>query len=184
MLNRVSASIPTQHVAGDTLSATLSGSVYPPAAGWSAQLVFIGPARYTVNATSGASDYTVSTVSVIVAGAYAMRALYTNGAERHTVDLGQLTVTPDPAQAGTTGQALKGAAQLRLDALQAAYDAHIASGKTLVGEYQVAGRTMRFNTLADLLAAINAAKRDVEAERGAARIAAGLGGRTRFMVRM
>ena len=180
----MSTSIPTQHVAGDTLSATLSGSTYAPAAGWSAQLVLIGPVRYTVAATAGVTDYTVSTVSVIVAGVYALRALYTNGADRHTVDLGQITVSPDPAQAGTTDQALKGAAQLRLDALMAAYDAHIASGKTLVGEYQVAGRTMRFTTLSDLLAAINAARRDVEAERVAARLAAGLGGRTHFMVRM
>lgn len=180
----MSESIPTQHVAGDTLAATLSGSVYPPSAGWSAQLVLLGPARYAVNATAGASAYTVTTVAVIVAGVYALRALYTNGAERHTVDVGQLTVTPDPDLGGTTGQTLKGAAQLRLDSLMAAYDAHIASGKTLVGEYQIAGRTMRFSALADLLSAINAAKRDVEAERVAARVAAGLGGRTRFVVRM
>lgn len=184
MLARVSTSIPTLHVAGDTLSGTLSGSTYSPTSGWSAQLVLIGPERYTVNATAAAPDYAITTASVIVAGVYALRVLYTNGAERHTVDLGQLTVVPDPADAGTTGQDLKGAAQLRLDALMAAYDAHIASGKTLVGEYQVAGRTMKFNTLADLLAAINAAKRDVAAERAAARIAAGLGGRTRFVVRM
>jgi hypothetical protein len=180
----VSTSLPTQHVAGDTLSATLSGSLYPPTAGWSAQLVLLGPTRYEVDATAGASHYSVTTNTVVWAGVYALRALYTKASERHTVDVGQLTVTADPAQNGTTGQTLKGAAQLRLDALQAAYDAHIASGKTLVGEYQIAGRTMRFNALADLLAAITAAKRDVEAERVAARIAAGLGGRTRFVVRM
>ena len=180
----MSASIPTQHVAGDTLNVTLSGDLYPPADGWSAQLVLLGPVRVAVAATAGSSDYTATTTTVTVAGVYALRGIYTRAPSRYTVDLGQLTVTPDPALNGTTGQTLKGAAQLRLDALLTMYDAHIASGKAIVGEYQIAGRQMRFSTLADLLTAINAARRDVEAEAAAQRIAAGLGGRTRFVVRM
>ena len=180
----MSESIPTQHIAGDTFKATLGARAYPPAAGWSAQLVLLGPARYAVTATAGASDYSVSTAAIVMPGAYTVCVVYSNGSERYTVDLGQLAVRPNPALAGATGQSLKGTAQLRLDALMAAYDAHIASGKTLVGEYEIAGRRMKFNVLADLLAAINAAKWDVEADRVAARIAAGLGGRTRFVVRM
>ena len=50
--------------------------------------------------------------------------------------------------------------------------------------YTINGRTMTYRTVAELRAAINAAERDVLNEETAQRAAAGLGGRTRFVIRM
>lgn len=188
ILPSVSDTAPTQHIAGDTFVATISGADYPPSAGWSAQLILIGPSRYTVTASVSGSDFeataTAAATSTWIAGDYTTRPIYTKGAERATGSAGTLRVLPDPAAPTTDGVALKGAAQRRLDDLQAAYDAHIASGNAVVGEYTINGRTMRYRELSELLAAISAAKRDVLSEQAAARVAAGLSGRVRYVTRM
>lgn len=184
----MSTSIPTQHIAGDTFTATLSGSDYSPAAGWIAVLVLIGPARVSLTAaTSGADFSAVAAASVSAAwppGDYITRVIYTKGADRVSAAPGALRVLPDPLSAFTDALSLKGAAQRRLDGLQAVYDAHIASGNAMVGEYTIDGRTMRYRDLAELLAAITAAKHDVVAEQAAARVSAGLSPRVRYVTRM
>lgn len=184
----MSDTIPTQHNAGDSFSATLSGAAYAPAAGWSAQLVLIGPARVAINATTSGSDFaataTAAATSAWMPGDYATRVVYTHGADRITGAAGTLRVLPDPTAAGTDAQSLKGAAQRRLDDLQAVYDAHITSGNAVVGEYTINGRSMRYRDLSELLAALNAARRDVQAEQAAARVAAGLSPRVRYVTRM
>lgn len=184
----MSDTIPTQHNAGDSFAATLSGGTYAPTAGWSAQLVLIGPARVTITATTSGADFaavaTAAASADWVPGDYTTRVVYTNGAERVTGAAGAMRVLPNPTAAGTDALALKGAAQRRLDDLQAAYDAHITSGNAVVGEYTINGRTMRYRELSELLAAINAAKRDVQAEQSAARVASGLSPRVRYVTRM
>ena len=187
-MRTVSDTIPIQHTAGDTFEATLSGVDYPPAAGWSAQLVLIGPARHTITATTSGTDFAAAALASATAnwpaGDYVTRVVYTNGAERATGSAGALRVLPDPTSGATDALSLKGAAQRRLDDLQAVYDAHMTSGNAVVGEYTINGRTMRYRDIADLLTAINAAKRDVLTEQAAARVAAGLSGRVRYVTRM
>lgn len=184
----MSQSIPTQHVAGDSFAATLDGSARSAADGWVAQLVLIGAARHTLASSASGSDHAVAvaaaTTAAWVAGDYALRALYTRGAERQSVDVGTLRVLPDPAASGTDAAALKSGAQQALDALRAAYREYISSGSFKVASYMVQGHTMTYRTVPELLQAINAAEREVEAEQAAARIAAGLSPRARFVVRM
>jgi hypothetical protein len=187
-VRRVSDTIPTQHTAGDTFEATLSGADYPPASGWGAQLVLIGPARHTITATTSGTDFAATALASATAswpaGDYVTRVVYTNGLQRVTGGPGALRVLPDPTSGATDAESLKGTAQRRLDDLQAVYDAHIASGNAMVGEYTINGRTMRYRDLSELLAAINAAKRDVQSEQAASRVAAGLSPRVRYVTRM
>ena len=62
--------------------------------------------------------------------------------------------------------------------------AYTASGNLMIGDYMINGRRVVYRSVAELRAAIHAAERDVQAEQAAANIAAGLGGRQRFVVRM
>jgi hypothetical protein len=75
-------------------------------------------------------------------------------------------------------------AERRLGDLQAAYDAHIASGQAHVAEYTIGGRGMKFRDLAALISAIERAKVDVLQERRAARILRGQPGRQQLVTRM
>lgn len=187
-LTAVSASIPTTHIAGDTFAATLDGSTYAATAGWSAALILIGPARQTINATASGDDHLASaagsTTASWAAGSYAMRAVYTKAADRYSVELGTLAVAPDPAAVGTDARALLSTAAQALQDLEAAYRAHLASGNVHVSEYEIAGRRMKYRSVAELLKALGAARREVAAERAAKRISAGLSPRAQFVTRM
>ena len=184
----MSDTIPTQHTAGDTFEATLSGADHLPSAGWSAQLVLIGPSRYTISATTSGADFSASAAAAVTAawapGDYSLRVVYTNGVDRATGAAASLRVLPDPTASGTDALALKSTAQRVLDDLMLAYQAHLTGGQVHVAEYTINGRAMKFRTIAELLTAINAARRDVEAEKSAARVAAGLSPRVRYVTRM
>lgn len=183
--------LPSTHTAGDSASWTLDApSGAEPSGGWSAQLVLIGPSqRYTVNGTaSGSSAFVFAVTAAVsgawVAGVYSARLIATRGGERISADAGSVRVLPDPASTGTLGASLLSAAQQRLAALQAAYDAYVASGNLAVAEVRIGDRTKKFRTVPELLQALNAAKREVESETQAAALAAGQSARRRFVVRM
>lgn len=186
----MSQSIPLQHTAGDSFSATLSGDDYSAADGWVVQLVLIGPERHTISCTASGADHlavdTAAATADWLPGSYAVRAIYTKAAtsSRASLDVGTLKVLPDPAAVGTDASSLKSAALVAFETLQTAYRAYLASGSFTVQEYTVNGRRMTYRTVAELLTALNAAARDVEAETAAARIAAGQNPRARFVVRM
>jgi hypothetical protein len=185
---RVSTDIPTQHTAGDSFAATFSSADYPATSGWTAQLVLIGPQRITLTATAAGSSFRATANSAATAswpaGEYALRALFTLAGERASEDAGRLRVSPDPGAATTTDQALKSTAQRVLEDLERAYQAYLSGGQVGVAEYTINGRTMKYRSVAELLQALSAARRDVANELAAARIAAGLGGRQRFVTRM
>lgn len=191
MLPGMSTILPSTHTAGDSASWTLDApAAAMPGDGWAAQLVLIGPAqRYTVTGTaSGASAFvfvvTAAAAAAWVAGAYAARLIATKGAERVTADAGQVKVAPNPANAGILGANLLTAAQQRVATLQAAYDDYLASGNFTAVEVRIGDRTRQYRSLPELLQALNAAKRDVEAETQAAALASGQSARRRFVVRM
>lgn len=181
-------SIPTQHTAGDSFAAVLSDSAASAADGWAAQLVLIGPERITLTGTASGADHAIAAAATVTAdwapGTYTLRALYTKASDRISRDAGTLRVLPDPAVAGTDAAALKSTAQATFDTLQAAYRAYLTSGRFTVQAYTIAGRSTTYRTVAELLQALNAAARGVEAEKAAALIAAGASPRDRFVVRM
>ena len=186
----MSQSIPLQHTAGDSFAATLDGGTYSATDGWVAQLVLIGAANHLLASTASGSDHAVVANTAATAawtpGDYALRAIYTKAAtsSRVSLDVGSLRVLHDPVASLTTSAALKSPARLAFEALQAAYRAYVAAGQFHVQEYQINGRQMKFRTVADLLTALNAAQREVQAEDAAALIAAGMNPRQRFVVRM
>lgn len=184
----MTTTIPALHTAGDTFSGVLDGAACPASAGWTAQLVLIGPARITLSATASGADHAVTALATAtgawIPGSYQVRAVFTLGAERRSADIGALQVRPDPAAAGTDARKLLGRAEGALADLQAAYDAALSSGKAWVQEYEIAGRRMRFRDIGHLAQALDRARRDVQAERSAQRAAAGLNPRTTYITRM
>lgn len=183
--------LPSTHTAGDSAAWTLDAPASAsPGAGWSAQLVLIGASqRYTVNGVAnGASAFNFAAAANITSawqpGAYTARLIATKGSERITVSAGQISLLPDPAATGTLAASLLSPAQQRLATLQAAYDAYLASGNFVAVEVRIGDRTKQFRSLPELLQALNAAKRDVEAETQATALAAGQSARRRFVVRM
>lgn len=184
----MSDSIPTQHTAGDTFVATLSGATYPASAGWVAQLVLIGPQRVVLSSTASGADHvstaTAATTAAWGPGQYQLRAIFTKGTERASAAAGSLLVLPDPAASGTDAASLLSSAQRALADLEVAYRAYLADGRVMLAEYTIAGRTMKYRAIGDLLAALQAARQDVQREQATARIAAGLSPRITFVTRM
>jgi hypothetical protein len=180
--------IPLQHIAGDSFTATLTGADYSAADAWVASLLLIGPQRVTLSSSASGTDHAVAAEAAVTAvwapGEYALRVLYTKAAERHSVDAGRLTVRPDPSATTTTAVALKSPAQRTLDALEAAYAAYLASGQFHVGEYTVLGRAVKYRSLHELIKALGLARRDVASETAANMLMAGGNPRQRFVTRM
>ncbi len=184
----MSVSIPPALVAGDSFRATLDARTFAPSAGWTAQLVLIGATRLVIPAATSGGDHVVSAdasnTAVWPPGTYRAIAVYTRGPDRQSVDAGSVDVQPDPIAVGTSARSLMTDAERALTDLEAAWRAYTSNGQFTVGEYQVAGRVMKYRSVDELLRALNAARRDVTAERAAKRTAAGLSPRTTYVTRM
>lgn len=187
----MASTLPSTHTAGDSGDWTLDApDAALPGDGWAAQLVLIGATqRYTLSGTaSGSSSYafapSAATTAAWVAGDYTASLITTKAASRLSTPAGAIRILPDPAAVGTLAASLLSTAQQRLAALQAAYDAYVASGNLTAAEVRVGDRLRKFRTVPELLQALNAARRDVEAETQAAALAAGQSARRRFVVRM
>ena len=177
-------------VAGEALNYRATVADYPASAGWVATLYLnrrAGGLATTVVSTADGDDHLIQAASATTAawpaGAYAWELWARLGAERYRLDAGQLQVLGSliGASAGTDTRT---DAERALDALRAAWRAYISSGNVTAASYTINGRTMTYRTVAELRQAINAAERDVQSEQRARDIAAGLGGRQRFVIRM
>ena len=182
----------TDLIAGDSLNFETTVPAYPPSGGWTAKIRLVPraggtPIVITGTTVSGADRFAFQVGPGVTAtwpaGVYGWALWVERAGERYTQESGQITVRPDPA-ALAGGTDTRTAAAKALDDLRAAWAAWCASGSFTAGSYSIGGRTMQYRSIAELRAAIAAAERDVEAEKRAERIAAGLGGRTRFVVRM
>lgn len=177
-------------VAGETLNYTVTAADYPASDGWAATL-YLNPRGHGSNvsatATASGDDHvlqiTSTNTAALRAGAYGYEIWASKGAERYRIEAGQVDVLPSLLTAAP-GRDHRSDAQKALDQLRAAWLAFTASGNLTIGDYMINGRRVVYRTVAELRAAINAAERDVLAEKQAADIAAGLGGRQRFVVRM
>jgi hypothetical protein len=179
---------PARVVAGDTLTWSKSLSDYP-ATIWTLKYRGINAAgKFDITATASGTDYlitvTAAASSAWVAGDYAWTAWVEKGsgptAERVTVGSGTITVAANIATLNTL-DARTDAAKI-LDQLMAAYKSYTASNG-LVAEYEIAGRRMKYRSAADILEQIDRWKATVAAEKRAERIAAGLGGGNKVLVR-
>ncbi len=163
---------------------------FPASAGWGATLYLnprAGGTAVSLAAVADGADFLFQaaggTTAAWVAGSYGWEVWVERSGERYRVDGGQVVVRATLLSA-SAGLDTRTQARKALDDLRAAWAAWCATGSFHVGNYSIGGRTMQYRSIAELRAAIAAAERDVEAEQRAERIAAGLGGRTRFVTRM
>lgn len=144
---------------------------------WALTYALRGPAalNLTAVATGGAWSTTLSPLasSALVAGTYVWSAALTNGTERITCGQGQLTLTPNLATI-TTPYDGRSAAQIALASCEAAMATFNATGGK-VKKYEIAGRTMEFQSIADLMTLHSFWRARVLTEQAASNLANGLG---------
>ena len=188
------ATTPTQEpasvIAGDTITWQKTFSDYPASAGWALKYRLLNASgKIDITATASGDNHLVAVTAASsatwTAGTYDYIGWVEKGsgptAERYTVSTGRLTVTANMAAANTYDG--RSDARIIYEALLAAYKSAAAS-RAYVAEYEIAGRRMKFASRAEWLQELNFWKAQVAAEDRAAKIADGLGGGARVLVRM
>lgn len=167
----VSTSEPSTFRAGDTVTWRKTLDAYP-APTWTL--------AYRLLSTTGATDITVTAdgathvatltaaqSALLAAGDYTLVGSVSAGTERYTVFQGQVRVLADLA-ASTTFDG-RSQAQQDLEALQAGYrawqSASFAGRKSISISTGGSSRSMEFETPAEMIQAIEAAKREVAREK-------------------
>ncbi len=148
------------------------------ATGWTLHYALRGAVVLDLTATASGAKWTTTLTAAaslaISAGLYAWTAYLTNaGGERITVGNGQLTITPNLLTM-TAGFDTRSMAQIALASCEAAMATFNSTGGK-VKRYDIAGRTMEFQTIAELMTLHSFWKAKVMGEQAASSIANGLG---------
>jgi len=147
------------------------------ASGWALKYMLRGPATLDITAAASGSSWSSTLTAVasagLGAGTYAWQATITKAAERLTVGTGQLLITPD-LTAQSAGYDGRSQAVIALQACEAAMATFNATGGK-VKKYEIAGRTMEFQTIGELLQLHSFWMLKVNAEKTSADLAQGLG---------
>lgn len=178
---------PTIFTAGDTVKWTRELPDYTSGDGWVLTYAFRNAAG-KLDATASGSGSTHSTTLAASAtkalppGVYQWAAYVTKAAasERYEIARGSVVVLQNMAEAAAFDA--RTTARRAVDDLRAALATMRSSGGR-VRRYRIADREMEFETVADLLKLLRYWEGQVSSEDAAARIAAGLGSRTRVQVR-
>ena len=156
------------------------------AAAWVLKYYLRGPSALDITAVANGKNWqstlSAAASAVLLPGLYAWTAIITGGtSERITAGAGQLRMTPD-VTAVVAGYDTRSKAQIALDACEAAMATFNATGGK-VKKYEIAGRTMEFQTIADLMTLHSFWKAKVLAEQSSASIAQGLGNPRNLFIR-
>ncbi len=147
------------------------------ATAWVMTYYLRGPSSLDLVATASGKSWSTTLGAMASAalgsGAYAWTAIITSGVERITVGSGQLTITPDVTQQGGAFDP-RSIAQRALEACEGAMATFNATGGK-VKRYEIAGRTMEFQTIGDLMTLHSFWKAKVMGEQHAQSVANGLG---------
>jgi len=182
------ASIPTTEpdsiTAGDSFTWQRTLADYP-AGTWTLKYRLINAAgKIDITATASGTDHLVSvaptTSDDYTAGTYTWTAWVEKTGYRITIGGGTMEVKPNIAALNTLDARTDAA--LIVDQLMAAYKSYTASNGH-VAEYEIAGRRMKFRGSAEILDQLNHWRAILASEKRAERIAAGLGGGNKFLVR-
>lgn len=155
--------------AGDTWSWQRALSDYP-ASDWTLKYTLINSAG-RINITAGADgdvhevEVPAATTAGYAAGVYTFQAFVEQGSERYTVGRGSITVLAGYAS-GSGGADARSQAQIALDAAVAAYAAFTASSG-LQDTYTIAGRSMKFRSVDEIVRQINFWRNEVAKEQAA-----------------
>ena len=174
-------------IAGDSLNFATTALGYPASEGWS--LHFELRSRDTdgqqinLDTVAEGDDHRLRVIAAETdqwpPGPYSWRSIVTKGAERYTVETGTTEVVANPSTA--TKLDLRSGAQKALDDLKAFMQGKVAGG---VYEYRIGERGARYYTWAELVMELKRLTAEVNREKRADLIAAGMSDPRRFQVRM
>lgn len=172
---------PARVIAGDTAKWLKMLPEYPASAGWALSYELVSAAqRYTFNATPADDDHLVqvgaAATALWVPGAYQGRGRVSLSGEVFTVAQWALQVAPS---FGTAVDA-RSSARRTLDAIEAVLEGRASSSTQ---EYSIAGRSLKYIPIPELLTLRDRYRQDVAAEENAANLAAGGLPRGRIYVR-
>lgn len=167
--------------AGDSAGWTKSLPAYPSTDGWLLHYRLLWPTGSAVEITTSATgvDYTVALTAANTAnwaaGSASLVSYVKKGSganeERVTLDRRDVTILPDLTTATTYDGRTQN--QKALADAKAALAAYMANGQMHVGEYDIAGRKMKFRTSSEIIDLINHFEREVARDRIAQAIANG-----------
>lgn len=96
--------LPDSFAAGTTVKLTVSLADYPANAGWSLDLILVGPGKLNVTSTASGTDHALELTALatkpLPAGSYTWAYRVSKGGEVYQVDGGQVIVTADVVAAG------------------------------------------------------------------------------------
>ena len=172
---------PARVNAGNTAKWLKSLAEYPASAGWVLTYELVtADQRITFSSSPSGDDHLINvaaaTTAAWAAGAYQFRALAALLGEVYTVASGRMEVAP------AFDAAVDARSQVRrtLEAIEATLEGRATSA---TAEYQIAGRSLKYIPIPDLLVLRDRYRRDLRAEEDSAAAAAGLGPRGRVFVR-
>lgn len=164
-------SAPTQFRAGDSVGWTETLPDYPPADGWVLKYRLLWPSGSPAEIESSSIDdeyevqLSAAATSLWQAGAATLLSLVERGAERKVVGAVAVSVLPDLGALTTYDERTRN--QRALEDARSALEAYLKSGRMHVGEYEIAGRRMRFRTADEIQALIEHYERECARERAA-----------------
>lgn len=175
-------------IAGDTLNFATTVADYPASASWVLKYRLIprtssNPAISFSSAADG-DDHRVQIAAATTAGwaadNYTWNSWVELGAEKYTVDNGQVAILADPrlVAAGYDGRS---AAQVGLDAVRAMLRGTASAG---VQKYAIQGRSLERYSIEELISLESKLVAQVKAEQRAAALAAGLADNRKVLVRI
>lgn len=182
------ATIPTTEpasiTAGDSITWQRAIADYP-ADVWTLKYRLINATgKIDITASASGTNHLVSITPTTSAGymdgVYTWAAWVEKTGERVTLANGSIIVKPDLATAPYLDA--RSDAAIIVDQLMAAYKAYTTSNGH-VAEYEIAGRRMKYRSSAEILDQLNHWQSILATEKRAERIAAGLGGGNKVLVR-
>lgn len=138
----------------------------------------------TADGTAHAIDVAAATTANYPPGLYRWQAYVTSGSVRHTIGQGEITVRANFA-AATSGADFRSTAAQLLEKIEAA----LIAGNVLHGAYTLStpggsSRTFQFRDRRDMLLERDRLRAEVKNEQIADKLASGMGGARRLMVRL
>ena len=176
---------PSRITAGDTLTWLKSLPDFPATAGWVLGYTLINQAgKHTITATASGADHLVSvpaaTSAPWPAGLYTWVSSVSKGADRYTLDTGNLTVAPDLA-AAVSGFDTRSSARKALEAVNTAMETY--GNKAYLQGYEINGRKQQFHNPGEFMKFRSLLLMEVAREDSAARLSAGLAPLNQIRVR-
>lgn len=160
---------PTQITAGDSVAWVRSLPAYPATEGWILHYVFLAKGKdpITLDGTARGVDHAISKdasgTAVWSPATYRWTAYVTKGAERKTLESGQVVILPDPTQADANSDP-RTENQKILDAITAVLAGELTNP---LAEYKIAGREAKRHSRMELLKLQSIYQHRVAVENGA-----------------